>query len=106
MIFLDRDNVILLELEQDGQPVQEGAAQRAVLWLPSRAGNGSPVVFDTDTDDDITLEESGTRVRVQGGQRTITPGMHTALLTIYDASHPNGLAWASISVRVRRWPAQ
>jgi len=107
MIYLERDNVILLELQQDGQTVTQGAVTRAVLWFPSRAGvDGNSVVFDTDTDSDITLEVSQTQVRIQAGQRPMNPGVYTAYLTIYDQNHPNGIAWASVPTRVRVWEAE
>ena len=100
-VFLGRDNRIRLQLQQDGQTVQEGAVQRAVLKLLN-----SGVVFDTDSDNDITIESNGTEVVVQGGTREIPPKIYAGLLTVYDQPNPNGIAWAEVTLRVRDWPAE
>lgn len=105
-VFLDRDNKITLKLLQDGAPITEDLVTKAVLWVPGTAfSSGLPQVVDSDGPN-ITLTDGATKVTLELGSLDVKQGAHSCYLTVYDAAHPNGIAWDRISLRVRNWPAE
>jgi hypothetical protein len=104
VIYLGRDNRIVWELRADGQTVTPGSVTRAVLWLPATASTESEaIVMDSQTDPDIELTDSATRVQISAGDRPLKPGTHQAYLTVYDAANPDGLAWSTDMIKVIGW---
>ena len=106
--YLERDNRQRWRLEQNGQTVQEGAVQRVVVRFPASASAGDDaIVLDTDEPDSVlSLEENATVVEANLGHvKGLTPGLYRCWLTVYDAEHPNGIAWAQVWVRVQSWPS-
>lgn len=99
-VYQHRGNSIRLVLQQDGQPVDEGAVTRAIF----RFGD---YCLDTNGDgsDFINLVENGTKVELFLG---LVPGLavgtYSGFLTIYDADSPDGLACGEkVRVKVQEW---
>ena len=106
VIYLGRDNAIEWELLVDGKTVTLSSVTRVVVWLPPSASeDGTPVVFDTNSDSDITLTASSTRVRIEGGERLLNTGSYPSYLTVYDAANPDGLAWGVNPIQVVARPS-
>lgn len=104
-VYLDRDNPIRLQLLQDKSVVAANAVTKAALHVPAQAfADGVAVTYDT-TGPYLTLEESSTVLVIELGGAPIKPGFYVCLLTLYDATSPDGLAWEEVTVRFREWAA-
>ena len=103
-VYLDRDNAITLELKQDGSYVTENSVILAALWIPASAFNdANPRTLDTEGES-MELIENGTKVKLDLGSSNLIPGIHRCYLTVYDAVNINGIAWDTLTIRVRDWP--
>lgn len=108
MIFLDRDNEVRFRLKQNGRDVKEDAVTRVTLWLPAAASSETdePIVFDTDTSpSEIYLNADATEVTLFLGHSPVNSGAFVGYITVYDPNHPNGLAWAKETIRIKDWPS-
>lgn len=95
---IGRANRTRLQLLRDGEVVTANTITRAQF----RFGTWC---LDTNTDSIISLIDNNTVVEIQLGRVTgITPGTYRGLLTVYDASHPQGIAWATVTVTAANWP--
>ena len=107
VIYLGRDNVIRYQILADGSPVLPDAVTRAKFRLPPAASEtGDEVVFDTDdADGSATLQENGTVLQIKAGNRDLKPARqpYLAHITVYDNSHPDGLAWDTVRIKVTAW---
>ena len=101
-IYKGRDNIISLGLKADGQNANVSASTRMTLKIgddiPDMVvdSNVHPSAFDWTTNGvngqvDIDIAE------LNG----IDKGTFRCLLTIYDATYPNGLVWDELSVRIK-----
>lgn len=96
IVFLGRDNPIVRELLQDGQPPEPGAITR----VQARIGD---VCLSSDEDEEITLAQNVVTLRL--GNVGLAPGTYQCKLIVYDAQHPNGLAWDAFYVVAKVWEA-
>ena len=104
-VYLDRDNAIRLELLQDDATVSAGAITKAALRVPGNAfADGVAVTYDT-TGPYMSLADDATVVVLELGDAPIQPGFYVCLLTIYDPSKPDGLAWSEVNIQARKWAA-
>lgn len=104
-VFLDRDNTVTLSLTQDGQAPAANVITRAALWVPGSAfADDLPRVFDAAPE--VTLTDNATKVSLALGDTAIKTGGHFCYLTIYDAVNTDGIAWDTIIIRVKEWPAE
>ena len=106
MAYIGRSNVetLTLEYRPEGETAFVTVPEEAVLRAVFRFG---AYCIDTNNEDDpIELGSNATKVHLQLGLiPLLAPGRHKdGLLTIYDAEHLDGLAWAEYSVRVVPWP--
>ena len=103
-VYLQRDNAIILELRQNGLPVEENILTKASLWIPASAfSDANSQALDTDGGS-MELIENGTKVKLELGAYNLMPGLHRCYLTVYDAVNTNGIAWDTLTIRVRDWP--
>lgn len=87
--------------------MEGGIITRAILVMPEADVDGSDVIFDTQTDNDIQLIENETVVFIEGGSRSIKEGFYNkCFLTCFDSGSPNGIAWDEFSIKVREWPIE
>lgn len=102
-VFKERDNVLRLQLMQDGVVVATNAVTRAVLRL--RNPGGTDTVLDTDdVGDDLTLTDNATVVQIGAdGLSGVSDGAYSTWLTIYDSANTDGIAWASPEIEVVQW---
>lgn len=104
-VYLDRDNPIRLQLLQDEVVVTANAVTKAALHVPGQAfADGVGVTYDT-TGPYLTLEENSTVLAIELGDAPIKPGFYVCLLTLYDATSPDGLAWDEVKIQAREWAA-
>lgn len=98
--YIGRSNTETLDIMEDGSVIDASVIQRAVL----RFGN---YVLDTDTDDEIELDNNNTRINLQLGLVSdLEAGTYDAYLTLYDSeSTEHGLAWVSFEIEAEEWPA-
>jgi hypothetical protein len=106
MAYIGRSNVetLTLEYRPEGEDEFTTVPVTTVLRAVFKFG-----VYCIDTDevgDPIELSADATKVHLQLGLiPLLAPGRHRdGKLTIYDAEHPEGLAWADYRVRVESWP--
>lgn len=102
-VYKSRDNVLRLQLIQDGAVVTTDAVIRAVLRL--RNPSGTDIILDTnDAGDDLTLTDNATVVQVGAdGLSSTEAGAYESWLTIYDSANLDGIAWASPTIEVVEW---
>jgi hypothetical protein len=98
--YVGRANDTDLTILIDDETIQAGLITRAQLRLGAYC-------IDTDVlGDPIELKESATVVSVQLG---LIPGLlpdeqHIAQLTVYTATHPQGVAVETGTIITRAWP--
>ena len=103
-VYLQRDNAIVLELRQNGLPIEENILTKASLWIPASAfSDANSQALDTDGES-MELIENRTKVKLELGPSNLIPGLHRCYLTVYDAVNTNGIAWDTLMIRVRDWP--
>lgn len=101
-VYLGRDNVVVRELIQDGQPPVAHAISRVVARIGS-------VCIDSQSDDEIQLDVvdvngiEHTHVTLTLGHLNLSPTVHKVQLTAFDANHPDGIAWDEFWVYVKPW---
>lgn len=106
MAYIGRSNVetLTLEYRPEGETefvtVPETTVLRAVFRF------GAYCIDSENEDDPIELSDDATKVHMQLGRIPLLgEGRYRdGLLTIYDAEHPDGLAWAEYRVRAVSWP--
>lgn len=105
MIYLNRDNEVRFRLKQNKKDVVENSITRVTIWLPSAASasTDSPIIFDTDVDSELLLENDKKDLVISLGQADLNPGTYLCYITVFDPDHPNGIAWARESLRVDTW---
>jgi hypothetical protein len=95
--WIGRANRQRLELLQDGSTVSPGAVTRAQLKFGGHC-------LDTSGSDPIELVDSATVVEMQLGLTpNLSRGSYDGRLTIYDASHPEGIAWQKVLIVIGTW---
>jgi len=103
-LYIGRDNTVVLTLQKSGATVAASVVTRAQFWLPGEAAvDGNPVVYDTATDNDISLTNVATKVEITAGNRQLKAGRYLGYLTIYDAVNTDGIAWATVPVSINGW---
>ena len=97
--YINRDNIEKLALLQDGVAVTAGAVTKAVLKFGDYCIN-----TDDDSDQIYFLDSDNQTVCVKIGQiSSIAVGRYEGILTIYDSTAVNGLAWVEVEVNVYEW---
>ena len=97
VVYLDRDNMIDLQLNADGSAVDLSGVTK---WLLTFDGSmsvnsvSSPSVFDE------TYAVSGIISLKLGGQNLST-GLHDMRVVVYDAVYTSGLVWGVVPVLIR-----
>lgn len=106
MIYLNRDNEVRFRLKQNGRDVTENSVTKVTLWLPSSASSltDEPLVFDSEVDDELSLEDDRRVVVIRLGHADVNDGSFLGFITVYDLEHPNGIAWAKETIRIKTWP--
>lgn len=99
-VYLDRDNTIDLRLKADGVVVDLSSVTTITLIV----GAGT---ISSNNADDATIRwakpgYSTGELRLFLGGQAIEPGRYNAELIIFDPTHPNGLHWGNIVLRVTR----
>jgi hypothetical protein len=97
-VYVGRDNRTRLELRQEGELVVANAVTRAQFKF------GTWCLDTSEAGDPIELMNNAQAVEMQLGLVTgLTPGTYRGKLTVYDLNHPNGIAWAEVSVLAQKW---
>jgi hypothetical protein len=108
IVYQGRDNSVDLLLLADGVAVALDAVSRMVLadlggaWTVD--SQLQPTAFDwsTGVTGKLVLELGGAVASITGeaGYAQIPAGRHAVRLIVYDVSHPNGVVWGQIWLKV------
>ena len=102
-VYLQRDNTIVLELRQNGSPIEENILTNASLWIPSNAFNdGVSKTLDINSGN-LSLIDNETKISLKLGLLDMKVGQYKCYLTVFDALNTNGIAWDTINLNVRSW---
>jgi hypothetical protein len=89
LIYLNRDNQIILELRTNESLVDLSGLTRALLIIGTTTLDSSGSSYFDWTD---TGYGTGTLV-IDAGTATLTKGYYDSYLIVYDNTNPNGVVW-------------
>lgn len=106
VFYRGRDATEELVLLEDGEPVDATPVTRIQVDLGATVVDSqtAPAAFEWPVP--LTFKRaSGERIEVQGmrlnlAKSDLAAGQYVGQLVIYDASHPNGLPWEWVSVKL------
>jgi hypothetical protein len=90
IIYLNRDNQIILELRTNESLVDLSGLTRAILVVGTTTLDSATVSGYFDWTD--TGYGTGTLI-IDVGSATITEGYYNSYLIVYDNTNPNGIVW-------------
>lgn len=85
LVYLGRDNLNELVIEEDGEPVDLSGALRVVLKF-----EGSDVVADSLVSNEYINWGADGKIRLKLGELPIQPSKYPATLIVYDIDHDDG----------------
>lgn len=95
IVYLNRDNVVDLQLQADGAAADLTPVSRMTLTLDGSTtidSSTSPAAFDWSGG-------NGQLILSLGGE-SIAPGRYTAELVVYDAVNTQGIVWGAFDLAV------
>jgi hypothetical protein len=96
-IYKDRDNIASIQLDSNGQAQDITGLSRTTMTLGDLLVDSAihSGVFDW-----TTFGSSGQLDITAGHVSTLTKGEYTSVLTVYDATYPNGLVWGKMIAQI------
>ncbi len=96
-IYKDRDNIASIQLDSNGEAQDITNLTRVHMTLGDLLVDSSihAGVFDW-----ASFGTSGQLDIAAGHVSTLTKGEYTSVLTVYDATYPNGLVWGKMIAQI------
>lgn len=94
LVYLDRDNEIVLRLSSDGTTITHSGLTRIQLLVGSTLLDSqvTPALFDFAHADRLILKLGGSGM---------TAGRYPTTLYVFDESHPLGIHWGAFMLTVK-----
>lgn len=94
LIYLDRDNEIVLRLSSDGATITHSGLTRVQLLVGDTLLDSqvTPALFDFTQSDRLILKL---------GTSSLTAGRYTTTIYVFDETHTLGLMWGQIILTVK-----
>ena len=99
-VYQGVDNPIGWTLERDGSTVSGDTTITDVVVTIEGPGGRRHYSYQQDSGV-VSLEDGHLELRL--GREGLALGSYTVQVTVYDESHPNGIAWGTDMFRVAKW---
>ena len=94
LVYLDRDNEIVLRLSSDGTTITHSGLTRVQLLVGDTLLDSqvTPALFDFTQADRLILKL---------GESDLTPGRYAATIYVFDDTHTLGLMWGALIITIK-----